>query len=286
MDIHFLKRIKNEITITIFNALAYDHIENEVKVRTQQLVEVQKQLVQAEKLATVGTLAGGVAHEINNPLTAILTNVQMLLAGDVLKDASDKESLQLIEDATKRCRTVVQKLMTYARKPLETGQMVLIDAHEVIKKVVSFLAYQLGQEDITVMVRSEGQTYGMKGNHNELEQVFTNMILNARDAIKRVKKSGTVDISLYHNNDRIVIKIKDDGVGMSKDVMSKIFDPFFTTKDVGKGMGLGLSICQSIVDRHGGSIQADSEPNKGTTFTLEFPSATIPAGSPKTGPKQ
>ena len=275
VDFYFLRIIKNQAAIALSNSLLYENMEEQVKQRTRQLEEAQRQLAQAEKLATMGTLAGGVAHEINNPLTAILTNAQMLLASDSMQDDSDRESLQLIEDATKRCRSVVQKLMTYARKPLETGHMSLIDLEEVITKVVSFLSYQLEQDNIVVVTHSEKQKYGIKGNYNELEQVFTNMILNAKDAIKKIKKSGSVEIFLYHKGSLAVIKIKDDGAGMSKDVAAKIFDPFFTTKEVGKGMGLGLSICQSIIDRHHGKISVESEPNRGTTFTLEFPSVTI-----------
>ncbi len=281
-DFHFLTTLKNQSSIAISNSLLYENIEEQVRQRTQKLVEVQKQLIQAEKLATVGTLAGGVAHEINNPLTAILTNVQMLLTTANSFDTDSKESLELIEEASKRCRTIVQKLMTYAKKPLESSEVSEIDLLNVVKKVVSFLGYQLEQENIEIISEVKENAYPVYGNHNELEQIVTNIVLNARDAIKRIKKSGAIYISLSKSGDWIKIKIKDEGVGMPKKVIPRIFDPFFTTKEVGKGVGLGLSICQAIVEKHNGLIKVQSEPDKGSIFTVQLP---MYAGGSKGGLK-
>lgn len=276
VDFHFLRLIKNQAAIALSNSLLYENMEGQVRQRTKQLEGTQKQLVHAEKLATMGTLAGGVAHEINNPLTAILTNVQMLLADDAVKDASDKESLQLIEEATKRCRSIVQKLMAYARKPLETGEPLPVDLLKVIKNVIAFIGYQLEQENIKIVTDIKKEdTYIVAGNQNELEQVITNIVLNAKDAIQKVRKSGNIYLSLSKEKDRVKIQIKDEGIGISKETLSKVFDPFFTTKEVGKGMGLGLSICQAIVERHNGRITVESELNKGSVFTLQFPAVRI-----------
>jgi signal transduction histidine kinase len=272
-DFHFLTTLKNQSTIAISNSLLYENIEEQVRQRTKELMEVQKQLIQAEKLATVGTLAGGVAHEINNPLTAILTNVQMLLAADPIDAKLDRESLELIEEATKRCRTIVQKLMAYAKKPLASAEVSEIDLLNVVENVVSFLDYQLEQENVSVIVNAKGEKYLIRGNHNELEQVVTNIVLNARDAIKLIKKGGQIDISLSKSGDWIKLQIKDEGVGILKETMPKIFDPFFTTKEIGKGLGLGLSICQAIVEKHNGLISVQSEVNKGTTITVQLPKA-------------
>lgn len=270
-DFHFLNILKNQSTISMSNSLLYENIEEQVRQRTKELVEVQKQLIQAEKLATVGTLAGGVAHEINNPLTAILTNVQMLLASDSVDDKLDKESLELIEEATKRCRTIVQKLMAYAKKPLETAQISEVNLLNVLKNVVSFLGYQLEQDNIKITIEAKDDNYLVTGNQNELEQVVTNIILNAKDAIRQIKKSGDIRISLVKSGDWIKVKIKDNGVGILKEIMPKIFDPFFTTKEVGKGVGLGLSICQAIVEKHKGLITVQSEPGKGSEFSVQLP---------------
>jgi len=277
-DLNNFSELGREVALATENALLYGNIEEEVRQRTNQLIEVQKQLVQAEKLATVGTLAGGVAHEINNPLTAILTNVQMLLVDAEKLDSDSKESLTLIEEATKRCRTIVQKLMTYAKKPLESGELSDIDVLNILKKVISFLGYQLEQENIKIITEAKEGEYLITGSQNELEQVFTNIILNARDAIKKIKKSGVISVSVSKNNDWIEIKIKDDGIGIPKEIMPKIFDPFFTTKDVGKGLGLGLSICQAIVEKHKGTITVESELNKGALVTVRLPIAKAKIG--------
>jgi len=274
-DFYFLNTLKNESVIAISNSLLYENMEEQVRQRSQELVEVQKQLVQAEKLATVGTLAGGVAHEINNPLAAILTSVQMLLMSDTISDESDKESLQLIEEATQRCREIVKKLMFYARKPLESKEVTEVDLRDVIKNVVSFVGYQLEQENISVDIKADDKVkYMVTGNHNELEHVLTNIILNAKDAIKKIKKKGTVHLLLAKDGQQVELSVKDEGEGMSAEVRTKIFDPFFTTKDVGKGLGLGLSICHAIMERHNGEIEVESKPGKGSVFTIQLPLAS------------
>jgi len=267
--------LAREVALATENALLYGNIEEEVRQRTKQLVEVQNQLVQAEKLATMGTLAGGVAHEINNPLTAILTNAQMLLADAKSFDADSKESLQLIEEATQRCRTIVQKLMTYAKRPLETAEVSKVDLLNVAKKAISFLGYQFGQENIKIILSAKDESYPVNGNQNELEQVLTNIILNARDAITKIKKSGNIYISLSKSNNSVYIEVRDEGSGIPKEIRPKIFDPFFTTKDVGKGLGLGLSICQAIVEKHKGTITVQSEVNKGSVFTVKIPRTEV-----------
>ncbi|MCM8782620.1 MAG: ATP-binding protein, partial [Candidatus Omnitrophica bacterium] len=270
-DLDTLSVIANQAALAIENATLYENMEEEVKQRTEELIETQRQLVQAEKLATVGTLAGGVAHEINNPLTAVLTNVQMLLADSAKLDTETKESLELIEEATKRCRMIVQKLMTYAKKPLETAIITEINLLEVVEKVVDFLRYQFLQDNVKIDIQAKEKKYRVKANFNEMEQVVTNLLLNARDAIKQIKKHGQINISLHKTDTEVSLEVKDDGCGISKEIISKIFDPFFTTKDVGKGTGLGLSICHSIVEKYKGVIAVQSEPTKGSTFVVQLP---------------
>lgn len=273
MDFYFLNTLKNQSAIAISNSLLYENMEDQVRQRTKELVQAQKQLIQVEKLATVGTLAGGVAHEINNPLTAILTNVQMLLAPDNTLDADSQESLQLIEEATKRCRTIVQKLMAYAKKPMEAAKVSTVNLLNVAKNVVSFLSYQLKQENIQLVIEAKDNDYPVSGNHNELEQVLTNMVLNSKDAMGQLKSGGDINILLSESSDRVKLTVKDEGIGIAKEIIDKIFDPFFSTKDVGKGTGLGLSICQGIIEKHGGIITVQSEPYKGSAFTIQLPKA-------------
>ncbi len=265
--------LASEAALATENAQLYGKIEDEVKLRTEELVDVQKQLVQAEKLATVGTLAGGVAHEINNPLTAILTNVQILLATDETLDADSKESLELIEEATKRCRTIVQKLMAYAKKPLEESKIGKVLVSDILNKVLAFLGYQFEQDNIKIEVEEKEKNCFVLGNQNELEQVITNILINAKDAIGGLKKGGIICISVAKSGKWVKIQIKDEGIGIPRDIIPKIFDPFFTTKDVGKGLGLGLSICQSIIEKHKGLVTVESEVNKGTVFNILLPDA-------------
>jgi len=266
-DLDIFLLLASGAALAIDNALLYENMEAQVQLRTQELVEVQKQLVHAEKLATVGTLAGGVAHEINNPLTAILTNVQMLLSGDEL----DKESLEMIEEATKRCKTIVQKLMTFSKKPMESTMMYEINLLEIIQRTVDFLKYQLEQDNISLEVTAGKESYLVIANHDELGQVITNIVLNAKDAIKQIKKSGTVFITILEEENWVKVCIKDEGAGIPNEILNRIFDPFFTTKEVGKGLGLGLSICQSIIEKHKGKIIVESTLNKGSMFTLQLP---------------
>jgi signal transduction histidine kinase len=270
-DIAAFSILSNQIAIAIDNAKLYENMEELVDKRTRELVDTQKQLIQAEKLATVGTLAGGVAHEINNPLAAILANVQILLAESNGYDEDSKESLELIEEATKRCRNIVQKLMVYAKKPLEQAQVKNVNLKDAVDSVVNFLEYQFKQDNIKISVNSPKEVCEVSGNQNELEQVITNIILNAKDAILKEKKKGEIDIAFDKSGNYVNLKIKDNGPGIPKDVLSKIFDPFFTTKDIGKGLGLGLSICQSIIEKHGGSIVVETKESIGTEFAIKLP---------------
>jgi len=270
-DLNTFSVLANEAALAIENAILYESMEEKIKQKTEELSQTQRQLFQAEKLATVGTLAGGVAHEINNPLTAILTNVQMLLADTNLLDKDSEESLRLIEEATKRCRTIVQKLMVYAKRPSEPLQTSEVNLSDVIQNVVSLLNYHLTQENIKIITDIKEDEFLVSGNQNELEQVLTNIILNARDATKKIRDSGSIHVSLLKDRDWIKIEVKDEGIGVPKEILSKIFDPFFTTKDVGKGLGLGLSISQAIIEKHNGKILAQSEPNKGSIFTIQLP---------------
>jgi len=213
-----------------------------------------------------------VAHEINNPLTAILTNVQILLSMcDDEGTQVDKESLELMEEATQRCRTIVQKLMAYSKKPMQSSEFSKINLADALNKVITFLHYQLEQDNVKVISEVQDGEYPVWGNHNEMEQVITNIILNARDAIVLNKGKGSIHVSLKKEGVRYKLAIKDNGGGIAEDVMTQIFDPFFTTKDVGKGLGLGLSICHSIIEKHNGKIDVEPKDDDGARFTIDFP---------------
>ncbi len=282
-EIVFLSGLRRAVTIALSNSLRLidmqeslqkwnEELEGKVKQRTHELQEAQKQLIQAEKLATIGTLAGGVAHEINNPLTAVLTNAQLLKMGGIKGD--DLESIHLIEEGAKRCQTIVQKLMKYARKSDAENLDKEVNLNDVIENMCSFLNYQFEQDNVHLEKRLR-PIAKVKGIPNELEQVFTNIVLNAKDAVKSAKNSGTIEVETYEKNGSVCVSIKDDGIGIPAENISKIFDPFFTTKEIGKGTGLGLSISYGIIEKHGGKINVNSESGAGTTFTVAFPKVNL-----------
>lgn len=236
----------------------------------QQLKSTQRQLIQSEKMATVGTLAGGMAHEINTPLGTILTNTEMLLRE--VKNKEQGASLKLIEGATKRCRDIVQFLLKYSRgAPVEFQP---VELNKIIDDACFLLEHQLSNDGITIN-KKYGVLSKIEGNVNELEQVITNVILNSKDAIIKTynQKSGegNIQIKTYQKENSLFIDIQDNGCGIPKKDIDRIFDPFFTTKDIGKGTGLGLSVSHRIIERHNGEIKVESEPGQGTTVRIKLP---------------
>jgi len=277
-ELEFLSDLRRAAAIAFSNSLRLiamqenlrrwnEELEEKVRQRTRDLEQAQNQLVQAEKLATIGTLAGGVAHEINNPLTAILANAQLL---KMTISGEDLESVNLIEEGAKRCQGIVQKLMKYSRKPMDAALDAEVDLNHVIENVTSFLGYQMEQENVHLVCLLRPVSR-IRGIANELEQVFTNLLLNAKDAILEHRAEGTVEISTYETGTEVCALVRDNGVGIKEAHRSKIFDPFFTTKDVGSGTGLGLSITFGIVEKHNGKIHVESKEKEGAAFLLSFP---------------
>ncbi len=244
-------------------------LENRVSLRTRELEDTQKQLIQAEKMATIGTFAGGIAHEINNPLTAVLTNAQILKMGSPNPD--DIELIDLIEEGARRCQVIIKKLMKYARKEVETAQIREVSLKKVVENVAAMLGYQLKNDNVELEI--DANEIGLVwGNEGELEQVFTNLILNARDAIHAAKRAqGFIRIQGSLKENSICVEVIDNGCGIKTAHLSKIFDPFFTTKDVGSGTGLGLAVVHSILEKHGCRVRVESEEGIGTTFLIYFP---------------
>jgi len=236
----------------------------------QELKSTQRQLIQSEKMATVGTLAGGMAHEINTPLGTILTNTEMLLKE--IKNKEQMASLELIEEATKRCRDIVQFLLKYSRQAPVEFQPVELD--KIIDDACFLLEHQLSNNGITIN-KEYNPMPKIEGNANELEQVITNLILNSKDAIIKTynekRDKGNIQIRVYQKEKSLFIEIQDDGCGIPKKYIDRVFDPFFTTKDIGKGTGLGLSVSQRIIERHNGEIKIESEPGQGTMVRIELP---------------
>jgi two-component system NtrC family sensor kinase len=288
-EINFLSDLRRSAAIALSNSLQMiamqeslrrwnEELEIKVEERTRQLSETQAQLVQAEKMATIGTLSGGIAHEINNPLTAVLTNAQILKLD---ARAEDREAIEMIEEGAKRCQVIIQKLMKYARKSPVSEVQERVDLVRVVHNVMAFLKFQLQQENIDMSVDGSGPHWVM-GNANELEQVVTNLTLNSKDAIRQAGRAGRIAIDLSSDAGWILMRVSDNGTGISEANIKKIFDPFFTTKEVGKGTGLGLAVTYGIVEKHRGRIEVASRPGEGTVFSVYLPEGSIPPAAANT----
>ena len=234
--------------------------------------EMEEQIAQADKLAALGELSAGVAHEINNPLGIILGYTQLMLKAEAGSEnpSQHHEDLKIIEKHVKNCKKVVSDMLAFARKDsLERG---IIDINRVVSDVVGFVHNHADfrNSDIVLDLFKEGPLNVM-GNEQEFRQVVINLLINACHA---VDKKGKIFLSTRKNrSDEATIVIQDNGKGISPQNITRIFHPFFTTKPVGQGTGLGLSVSYGIIKKHGGRIRVKSEENKGATFTITLPSA-------------
>jgi signal transduction histidine kinase len=234
-------------------------------------VQLEEQLQISEKMASLGLLAAGVAHEVNTPLTGISSYTQMLLQG-AEPDDPRTQVLEKIERQTFRAAKIVNGLLNLARPAqVDSGP---VDLNGVINDVLSLLEHQFRTGSIQVRKELAPVSPTVQGIEYKLQQVFLNLFLNARDAMP---KGGWLSIVTRGGTGEATIAIGDTGSGIPADHLSRIYDPFFTTKDIGKGTGLGLSITYGIVQEHGGTITCDSSVGQGTRFTLALPLASAQA---------
>jgi len=243
-------------------------LEEKVNKRTEELVAVQTQMARSEKLASIGRLAAGVAHEINNPLGGVLT-FSMLALEDCDDDHPLKQSLEVIVKQTLRCRETVKGLLDFARQSSATPT--ITDVNSVVDKTLLLLENQAIFQNIRTVRQFDPDLPKVLIDVGELQQVVVNIVLNAADAME---ENGvlTIETCQAPQGQEILIRISDTGKGIPEDILPLIFEPFFTTKKVGKGTGLGLSIVHGIVTRAGGKIEAASSPS-GATFTIRLPIA-------------
>jgi PAS domain S-box-containing protein len=227
--------------------------------------QMERQIAQADKLAALGELSAGVAHEINNPLGVILGYTQLLLK----QEPTHKDDLKIIEKHVLNCKTVVSDLLSFSRKGSAT--VGVVDINKVVEGVVKFLSNHADFRNIEMTLNPyTGDRLNILGNEQELSQVMVNLVINACHA---VDGKGKIDISTQKTEtDKILIRVKDNGKGIEKKNLSRIFDPFFTTKPVGQGTGLGLSVGYGIIKRHQGDIHVkSSRDGTGTVFTISLP---------------
>ncbi len=244
----------------------FSDLRETVKMR-RQLEESRVQLMQAEKIASLGRLAAGVAHEINNPLAGILIYAE-LLQRDLQGNAHADPHVEEIINQTLRCQQIVTRLLEFSRQSL--GQRTLFDMNEIINRCVHLISHQVLFLNIEIVPELDPDLPQIIGDPGELQQVFTNLLLNAADAMHG---QGRITITSHPDPqaEGVVLTITDTGIGIPPDIRDKIFEPFFTTKPPGKGTGLGLSIVYGVIQRHGGTIEVTSPEGGGTTFTIWLP---------------
>ena len=277
-EIIFYDKAGNEVPVSFSAAIIreggeeiasvgiFSDLREHVRMR-RELAETQAQLMQAEKIASLGRLSAGVAHEINNPLAGILIYAE-LLERQIKNHDFNREYLTEIINQTLRCQQIVTRLLEFSRQSL--GQKTHFDANEIILRCINLISHQAIFHNIDIHTELEPKLPKILGDPGQLQQVFTNLLLNAADAMQG---HGRIMVASRPEpfQDGIILTFTDTGAGIPPDIQDKIFEPFFTTKAPGKGTGLGLSIVYSVIQRHGGTIELDSAPGGGTTFTIRLP---------------
>lgn len=244
-------------------------LEKKVKERTEELAAMQNTLAQSQRLASLGKMAAGIAHEINNPLGGILS-LSSLALEDITDDDPIKENLEEVVKQSMRCREIVKGLLQFSRQ--EEGKSEYVKLNQIINSTLGLVEKQAIFHNINIVKNYDPDIPFILGDNSQLQQVFMNIIMNSAEAMEEV---GTLTISTHYDreNEQVVVKISDTGCGIPPENIDRIFDPFFTTKEVGEGTGLGLAIAYGIVTKHQGKMSVESTLNEGTTFTIRFPTA-------------
>ena len=233
----------------------------------EEITTKEEALRQSQKLESVGQLAAGVAHEVNNPLSTILGFSKLLLGQDISESA--KNDVQIIFDEAQRGTTIIQDLLSFARKG--TSEKKNIDITGGLKRVLNLKAADFRANHVKVDLEIEESLPDILADEQQLQQVYLNLLTNAQHAMFDANDGGNIAIKCRRVNDVLRLSFVDDGPGMTKEIIDKIFDPFFTTKPVGVGTGLGLSVCYGIIEDHDGRFWVESEPGTGATFFIELP---------------
>jgi two-component system NtrC family sensor kinase len=267
-EIDLLEAVALHAATTMESARLYQ----ELRLQLKELKETQAQLVQSGKLASVGTLAAGVAHEVNNPVFAISGMTELLLSQPdrYLKTPQAEECLTVIAEMSDRIAKVVQGMLVYSRNDQTPT---LVDLNQVADDTLRLVEHRLRSGEINVVRAYYPGLPPTRGVANQLQQALMNLILNANDAMGN---SGTLTLSTRVCDSRVWLACADTGSGIPRENLDHIFDAFFTTKPVGKGTGLGLHITHRIIEDCAGEIQVQSQPGLGTTFTLYLPIASVP----------
>lgn len=236
-----------------------------------------EQLLQQEKLAAVGELVSGVAHELNNPLAGVVAFSQLLLAGDAPPDR--RRAIESIHTEARRASRIVSSLLTFARQ--HQPERTLTDLNRILEETLELRRYALRNHGITVELQLDQELPLTWADPHQLQQVVVNLLVNAEHALAEWEGRRAITLSTSRTDGLLLLRIADTGPGISPEHLSRVFNPFFTTKGVGKGTGLGLSISHGIVHEHGGRITVESRPGAGATFTVELPFVAPPLRAPQ-----
>jgi len=276
-DVNLLIAVGSQISSAIERSILYE----ETRQAYENLRRTQEQLLHSEKLAAVGQLISGVAHELNNPLTAILGYSQLLTSSGQMGQQGIEYADKLYKQA-QRTHRIVQNLLSFARQ--HKPERVQVQINQALEETLALRDYDLRMHNIRIHLDLAENLPATSADPHQLQQVFLNMVNNAVDAILENSADGDLWVRTALNGDRLCVEFTDSGPGV-KDA-SRVFDPFYTTKPVGKGTGLGLSICYGIITEHGGTIQVRNIPTRGASFTIELPHQPVSAsGSSALGEK-
>jgi two-component system NtrC family sensor kinase len=270
--------IGRQAALAMRNAELYDmqvkyaeNLEEMVEERTRELRSAQQLLILSEKLASVGRLAAGIAHEINNPLQPILINMELMVEDIQANHPVSLNDVQETLSSARRIKRTVERLLQFTRKRDTTSpDMELLHLATVLENVIALSQKFFQQEGISIDTSLDMEAQ-IHGNRDQLEQVFLNLMLNARAAMQR---GGVLTLRSWLEQGHVVIQVSDTGTGIPPEIVGRIFEPFFTTRE--DGNGLGLFISHEIIQNHNGSIDVSSQPGEGTTFTVQLPAAEVP----------
>jgi two-component system NtrC family sensor kinase len=247
---------------------SFNQMASELDERERALEEAQGALIQSEKMSAFGQLGAGIAHEVKNPLAGILGMAQLSLR-KVDKESPLERNLLIIEKETKRCRTIIDNLMRFARQDKDKVELSQISLNKVVEDTLAIVAHQMSINQVKVEESLTDENTDVNGSANQVQQVLMNLMINAQQASG--DNSGKIMVQTSCRAGNVEIEVADDGPGMPAQVAAQIFEPFFTTKPTGKGTGLGLSVSYGIIKDHAGELKVESIEGQGTSFTITIP---------------
>ena len=240
---------------------------DELEKKVESLTAAQQQTIQTEKLAGISEFVSGVAHELNNPLTSVMGFSELLQQSELHEQ--QRRYLDVISKSAKRCQKIVHNLLSFARRHAPERKVICVN--EIVESAVEILQNQMRDGNIEVVMQLEPNLPATELDPHQMQQVFLNVINNARQAMEGQETHGKLRVATETAGDKVRIIFQDNGPGIPPENITRIFNPFFTTKEVGKGTGLGLSLCYGIVSEHGGTITPHSTVGQGATFVIELP---------------